>query len=121
MFCKETEVPLSALSVLQNKPYKCRCLSTAINKVCLKCVFLHNGSTFACVPIGHSVIMKEHYLTVKMVLRKLCDKKHKWVISVNLKMASFLLGQQGGYFKYAGFLCWTIELVIISGNGKIGP
>ena len=37
------------------------------SKRSLKCVLLHNGNTFACVPIGHSVVLKEHYPIVKMV------------------------------------------------------
>ena len=37
---------------------------------CLKYVLLHKGNKFACVPIGLSVVVKEHYLSVKMVLNK---------------------------------------------------
>ena len=36
-----------------------------------KCMPLHKGNKFACVPIAHSVVVKEHYLNVKMVLNKL--------------------------------------------------
>ena len=48
-------------------------------------MLLHNGNKFACVPIGHSVILKEHYSSVKMVLEKMCYKEHNWVICVDLK------------------------------------
>ena len=41
------------------------------SKRSLKCVLLHKGNKFACVPIGRSVVVKEHYLNVKMVLNKL--------------------------------------------------
>ena len=75
------------------------------SKRSLKCVLLHNGNKFAYVPIGHSVILKEHYSSVKMVLEKMCYKEHNWVICVDLKMVNFLLGQQGGYTKYPCFLC----------------
>ena len=34
-------------------------------------MLLHNGNKFACFPIGHSVIVKERYLNVKLVLQKL--------------------------------------------------
>ena len=37
----------------------------------LKCVLLHNGNKFVCIPVGHSVIVKEYYLNVKTVLHKL--------------------------------------------------
>ena len=59
------------------------------SKRSLKCVLLHNGNKFACVPIGHSVILKEHYSCVKMVLEKMCYKEHNWVICVDLKMVNF--------------------------------
>ena len=38
------------------------------SKRSLEYVLLHNSNKFACVPIGHSVIVEEHYLNVKMVL-----------------------------------------------------
>ena len=53
-------------------------------------VLLHNGNKFACVPIGHSVIVKEHYLNMKMVLQKLRYSEHNWAICVDFKMANFL-------------------------------
>ena len=56
----------------------------------LKCVLLHNGNKFACVPIGHSVIVKKRYLNVKMVLQKLRCSEHNWVICVGFKMVNFL-------------------------------
>ena len=68
-------------------------------------MLLHNGNKFACVPIGHSVILKEHYATVKMVLQKLCYDEHNWIACVDLKMVNILLGQQSGYTKYPCFLC----------------
>ena len=72
----------------------------------LKCVLLHNGNKFACVPIGHPVIVKEHYLNVKMVLQKLRYSQHNWAIGVDFKMVTFLLEQQGGYNKHSCFLCY---------------
>ena len=41
------------------------------SKRSLKCVLLHKSNKFACDPIGHSVVVKKHYLNVKMVLNKL--------------------------------------------------
>ena len=69
-------------------------------------MLLHNGNKFACVPIGHSVIVEEHYLNVKMVLQKLHYSEHNWDICVDFKMVNFLLGQQGGYPKHPCFLCY---------------
>ena len=76
------------------------------SKCSLKCVLLHKGNKFACVPIGHSVVVKEHYLNVKTVLNKLGYSEHNWAICVDFKMVNFLLGQQGGYTKYSCFLCY---------------
>ena len=59
------------------------------SKQSLKCVLLHNGNKFACVPIGHSVIIKEHYPNVKMILQKLRHSEHKGAICVDFKMVNF--------------------------------
>ena len=55
-------------------------------------MLLNNGNKFACVPIGHSVIVKEHHLNVKMVLQKLRYSEYHWAICVDFKMVNFLLG-----------------------------
>ena len=68
------------------------------SKRSLKYVLFHNGNKFACVPIGHYLIVKEHYLNVKMVLQKLRYSEYNWAICVHFKTVSFLLGQQGGYW-----------------------
>ena len=52
------------------------------SKRSLECVLRHKGNKFACVPIGHSVVVKEHYLNVKMVLNKLGYSEHNWAIYV---------------------------------------
>ena len=59
-------------------------------------MLLYNGNKFACAPIGHSVIVKEHYLNVKMVLQKLHHSEHNWAICVDYEAVNYLLGQQGG-------------------------
>ena len=69
------------------------------SKRSLECVLLHKGNKFACVPIRHSVVVKEHYLNVEMVLNKLGCSEYTWAICVDFKMVNFLLGQQGGYTK----------------------
>ena len=46
-------------------------------------MLLHNGNKFACVPIGHSVILKEYYATVKMVLQTMCYDEHNWIACVD--------------------------------------
>ena len=58
----------------------------------LKCVLLHKGNKFAFVPIGHSVVVKENYLNVKMVLNKLGYSEHNWAICVDFKRVNFFGG-----------------------------
>ena len=86
------------------------------SKRSLKCVLLHNGNKFACVPIGHSVIVKNHYLNVKMVLQKLRHSEHNWAICVNFEMVNFLLGQQGGTPKILVFSV-TVTVALLIGTG----
>ena len=104
VFCKNVKGLLTATGVPQYKPGEWR-LFIDSSKQSLKCVLLHNASTYAGAPIGHSVTLKESYSTVKMVLQKLSYNKHKWAICVDLKMVNILLGQQAGYVKYPCFLC----------------
>jgi len=92
------------MGVPQYTPAEWRLLIDS-SKQSLKCVLLHNANTYAGVPIGHSVNLKENYSTVEMVLQNLCYNEHKWLICVNLKMVNLLLGQQGGYVNYPCFLC----------------
>ena len=60
----------------------------------LKCVLLSNGNQYASVPIGHSVLLKESYNAMKMVLTKIKYSEHDWKICGDLKMICILLGQQ---------------------------
>lgn len=76
------------------------------SKRSLKCVLLHNGNKYGSIPIGHSVQIKEKYDNIKTVLERLQYHVHGWLICVDLKMANFLLGQQGGCTKYPCFLCY---------------
>ena len=64
-------------------------LSKESFKRSLKCVLLYNGNKFGSVPIGHSVIGKEHYLNVKMVLQKLRFSEPYWAICTHFKMVNF--------------------------------
>ena len=75
------------------------------SKKSLKCVLLHNGNKLPSIPIGHSVWAKESYDEVKKTLKQINYDQHNWVTCVDLKMANFLLGQQGGYTKYPCFHC----------------
>ena len=66
----------------------------------------HNDNKFARVPIGHSVIVEEHNLNVKMVLQKLRYSELNWTICVDFKMVDFVLGQLVEYTKHPCYLCY---------------
>ena len=69
MYCNNAPGPLKEMGLSYNNSDEWR-LSIDGSTRSLKCVLLHKGNKFACVPIGHSVVVKEHYLNVKMVLNK---------------------------------------------------
>ena len=73
------------------------------------CVLLHNRNIYGCIPIGHSVTIKEEYGNIKLILERLKYGDYQWLICVDLKMVNFLLGQQGGYTKYPCFLCCWVS------------
>ena len=75
------------------------------SKRSLKCVLLHNGNKYGTVPIGHSTVLKEQQNDIKTVMDLLKYHQHGWIICVDLKMVSFLPGQQKGYTKFPYFLC----------------
>ena len=71
----------------------------------LKAVLLHNGNTYASIPIAHSTKLKEEYETIKYVLKKIKYEEHNWQICGDLKIITMMLGQQSGYTKYPCFKC----------------
>ena len=86
--CNNIEGLHSEMGLLEHKLDEWR-LFIDSSKRSLKCVLLHNGNKFACVPIGHSVIVKEPYLNAKMVLQKLRYSEHNWAIYVDFKTVNF--------------------------------
>ena len=75
------------------------------SKRSLKCVLLHNGNGYGAVPISHSTVLKEQQQDIRTVMNLLKYHERYWIICVNLKMVSLLLGQQKGCTKYSCFLC----------------
>ena len=65
---------------------------------------LYNAYTYAGVPIGHSVTLKESYSTVETMLQKLCYNEHKWLICVDLKMVNLLLKMVNLFMKMVNLL-----------------
>ena len=68
-------------------------------------MLLHNGNSHGAVPIGHSTVLKEQQQDIRTVRNLLKYHEHNWIICVDLKMVTLLLGQQKGYTKYPCFLC----------------
>lgn len=104
VYCHDVPGLLDAMGMTLYDPSEWR-LFLDSSKRSLKCVLLHNGNVFGSIPIGHSVILKENYASVKRVLELIKYNDHNWIICVDLKMVNFLLGQQGGFTKYPCFLC----------------
>ena len=67
--CNNIQGLSSEMSLPEYNPDEWR-LFIDSSKRSLKCVLFHIGNKFACISIGHSVIVKEHYVNVKMVLKK---------------------------------------------------
>ena len=75
------------------------------SKRSLKAVLLHNSNKYASIPVGHSVIMKDSYENLVVLLDRINYKDHNWMICSDLKIVCMLLGQQAGYVKFPCFLC----------------
>ncbi|GBO17295.1 hypothetical protein AVEN_252030-1 [Araneus ventricosus] len=75
------------------------------SKTSLKAVLLHNGNSFASLPLGHSVHSAENYNDLSMILEKINYQEHRWLVCRDFKMLTMLLSQQAGYTKYPCFLC----------------
>ncbi|GBM00554.1 hypothetical protein AVEN_146917-1 [Araneus ventricosus] len=75
------------------------------SKTKLKAVLLHIGNSFASLPLGHSVHLKEIYKDLSMIPEKINYQEHRWMVCGDFKMLTMLLGQQAGYTKYPCFLC----------------
>lgn len=75
------------------------------SKRSLKAVLLHNGNTYASLPVAHSVHMKETYENLDMILQKINYAAHDWMLCGDLKVVCMLLGQQKGFTKFPCFIC----------------
>ena len=75
------------------------------SKRSLKALLLHNGKTFASIPLAHSIHMQESYENMEILLTKLKYHDHAWKVCVDIKVLNMLQGQQSGYTKFPCFLC----------------
>ena len=92
------------------------------SKASLKCVLLSSGNQYASIPIGHSVLLKESYDTMALVLQKLKYCEHNWMICGDLKVIFILLGQQVDLQSTLAFCVFgTAGLAKSTGLEKTGP
>lgn len=88
----------------------------------LKAVLLHNGNLLPSLPVAHSVLLKESYESVKMILEKLKYAEYHWPVIGDFKMVGFLMGMQGGYTKYPCHLClWDSRADSVHYQRRIWP
>lgn len=104
VFCNDIPGLLGQLGISSYDPGEWR-LFLDSSKRSLKCVLLHNGNVYGAVPVGHSTVLKERHDDITTVMGLLRYHEHNWIICVDLKMVSFLLGQQKGYTKFPCYLC----------------
>ena len=103
MYCNNIPGLLNEMGIDQYIPEQWR-LFIGSSKQSLKCVLLHNVNMYGSIPIAHSVLAKETYESIKVVLELISYNEHQWIICVDLKMICLLLGQQSGYTMYPCFL-----------------
>ena len=60
------------------------------SKRSLKAVLLHNGNTFASIPLAHSIHMKESYENMEIWLSKWKYHDHAWKVCVDTKVLNKL-------------------------------
>ncbi|GBM66873.1 hypothetical protein AVEN_213366-1 [Araneus ventricosus] len=71
---------------------------------------MHNGNSFASLPLGHSVHLEENYNDLSMIIEKINYQEHRWMVCGDFKILTMLLGQQASYTKYpASYSCETVE------------
>ena len=119
VFCHDVEGLLNALGCdYESSEWR---LFIDSSKASLKCVLLSNGNQYASVPIRHSVLLKESYDAMKMVLTKIKYSEHNWKICGVLKMICILL-EQNGFTKFPFFFCvyGIVELAKNVGLRRIG-
>ena len=105
VFCIDIPGLLHKLGVKEYKPKEWRLFIDSYKRS-LKCVLLHNSNMYVPIPVRHSTTLKDRYDLIKTALQHIKYEHHQWVICVDLKMVTFLLGQQSGYAKFPCSLCY---------------
>lgn len=75
------------------------------SKTSLKAVLLHNGNRQPSVPMVYSANLKESYVNIEFMLKKIAYARHQWRIVADLKVVAFLAGLSAGWPTNPCFLC----------------
>ena len=102
-YCKDIEGLMTELGCKHNLAHWRLFINSS--KTSLKAMFLHNGNIKPSIPVGYSILRKETYDTMKILLDILEYPRYNWKICSDLKVLSLLLGLQSGYTKHMCFLC----------------
>ena len=94
-YCKDIEGLMTELEYEQNSAHWRLFIDSS--KTSLKAVLLHNGNIKPSIPVGYSILRKEIYDTMKILLDILEYPKYSWKICNDLKVVFLLLGLQLGY------------------------
>jgi len=100
-YCKDIDGLMTELGCEYN-PVHWR-LFIDSSKTSLKAVLLHNGNIKPSIPVGYSILRKETYHAMKILLDLLEYPKYNWKICSDLKAVSLLLRLQLGYTKHMCF------------------
>ncbi|GBM63266.1 hypothetical protein AVEN_110949-1 [Araneus ventricosus] len=97
VFCNDVQGLMKSFD-MKYDPYEWR-LFIDSSKISLKAVLLHNGNSFASLPLGHSLHLGENYNDLSIILEKI-NYQHRSMVCGDFKILTMLLGQQAGYTKY---------------------
>ena len=79
MYCNNIPGLLNEMGIDQYIPEHWR-LFIDSSKQSLKRVLSHNVNMYGSIPIAHSVIAKETYDSIKVVLELISCTEHQWII-----------------------------------------
>ena len=102
-YCKDIEGLMTELGCKHNLAHWRLFIDSS--KTSLEAVLLQNGNIKPSIPMGYSILRKETYDTMKILLDILEYPKYSWKICSDPNVLSLLLGLQLGYTKHKYFLC----------------
>jgi hypothetical protein len=102
LYCNDVCALMEELQ-LQPGPDQRR-LFTDSSKLSLKAVLLLNGNKLPSILLAHAAHIKEIYVSIQYLLKKICYKE-QWNICADTEVVALLTGLQEAYTKFCCFLC----------------